>query len=51
MFDLIFQGAQAWNQVGFFIGALFCLGIGGLILGNSLYRRVHAPRAQGTSSA
>ena len=23
MFDLIFQGAQAWNQVGFFIGALF----------------------------
>ena len=48
MFDLIFQGAQAWNQVGFFIGALFCLGIGGLILGNSLYRRVHAQRAQGT---
>ena len=34
MFDLIFQGAQAWNQVGFFIGALVFLGIGGLILGD-----------------
>ncbi|MGB8432032.1 MAG: hypothetical protein WCE72_19620, partial [Pseudolabrys sp.] len=48
MFDLIFQGAQAYNQVGFFIGAVVCLGIGGLILGNSLYWRVHALRAQGT---
>ena len=48
MFDLIFQGAQAYNQVGFFIGAVVCLGIGGLILGNSFYWRVHALRAQGT---
>ena len=48
MFDLIFQGAQAYNQVGFFFGAVVCLGIGGLILGNSLYWRVHALRAQGT---
>lgn len=48
MVDLFFQGAQAYNQVGFFIGALVCLGIGGLILGNSLYWRVHALRAQGT---
>jgi hypothetical protein len=48
MFDLFIQGAQAWNQVGFFIGAVVCLGIGGLILGNSVYWRVHALRAQGT---
>jgi hypothetical protein len=48
MFDLFIQGAQAWNQVGFFIGAVICLGIGGLILGNSIYWRVHALRAQGT---
>ena len=48
MFDLIFQGVQAYNQVGFFIGAVICLGIGGLILGNSIYWRVHALRAQGT---
>ena len=48
MFDLIFQGVQAYNQVGFFIGAVVCLGIGGLILGNTVYWRVHALRAQGT---
>jgi hypothetical protein len=48
MFDLFIQGAQAWNQMGFFIGAVVCLGIGGLILGNSVYWRVHALRAQGT---
>jgi len=48
MFDLIFRGVQAYNQVGFFIGALVCLGIGGLILGNTVYWRVHALRAQGT---
>jgi hypothetical protein len=48
MFDLFIQGAQAWNQVGFFIGAVVFLGIGGLILGNSIYWRVHALRAQGT---
>jgi hypothetical protein len=48
MFDLIFQGVQAYNQVGLFIGAIIFLGIGGLILGSSLYWRVHALRAQGT---
>ncbi len=48
MFELFIQGAQAWNQVGFFLGAAACLGIGGLILGNSMYWRVHALRAQGT---
>jgi hypothetical protein len=48
MFDFFASGIQAYNQVGMFIGALICLGIGGLILGNSLYWRVHAHRAQGT---
>jgi hypothetical protein len=48
MFDLIFQGMQAYNQVGLFIGAFIFLGIGGLILGSSFYWRVHALRAQGT---
>jgi hypothetical protein len=48
MFDLIFQGAQAYNQIGFFIGALVCLAIGGLMLGNSMYWRLHALRAPGT---
>jgi hypothetical protein len=48
MFDLFVSGVQAYNQVGFFIGAAICLGIGGFILGYSLYWRLHAVRATGT---
>jgi len=48
MFDFIFSGLQAYNQVAMFIGALICLGIGGLILGSSFYWRLHALRATGT---
>jgi len=48
MFDLFVSGIQAYNQVGYFIGALICLGIGGLLLGYSLYWRMHALRATGT---
>jgi hypothetical protein len=46
--DFLFGSIQAYNQVGLFIGALLCLGLGGLILGNSLYWRLHALRAPGT---
>lgn len=48
MFDLIADGFQAYNQIGLFLGALFCLGIGGLIVGNAAYWRLHALRAPGT---
>jgi hypothetical protein len=48
MLDFVFGIFQAYNQVGLFLGALFCLGLGGLILGNALYWRVHALRATGT---
>jgi len=48
MFDLFFESMHAYNQIGLFIGALVCLGLGGLILGNSLYWRLHALRASGT---
>lgn len=48
MFDLIFSGFQAYNQIGMFIGALVCLGLGGLILGYCLYWRFHALHASGT---
>ena len=47
MFNVIVSGIQAYNQVTMFIGAVFCLGIGGLLLGTSLYSRVHAIRAPG----
>jgi hypothetical protein len=48
MFNLIFESIQAYTQVGMFIGALMCLGLGGLILGNSLYWRIHALHVSGT---
>ena len=48
MFNFIFESAQAYNQVGIFIGALLLLGIGGLILGSTFYWHVHALRASGT---
>src|SRR4051812_7840724 len=48
MFDLFAAGIQAYNQIAMFLGALMCLGIGGLILGYSLYSRLHAVRAMGT---
>jgi hypothetical protein len=48
LFDFFVSATQAYNQVGMFIGAIVCLGLGGLILGNSLYWRIHALRASGT---
>ena len=44
----LFHGTQAFEQVGLFIGALACLGLGGFILGNSLYSRLHALHVTGT---
>jgi len=48
MFNFIFQATQAYYQVGFFIGAVVCLGLGGLLLSSSLYWRIHAIRVTGT---
>jgi len=48
MFGTFIQGIAAFNQVGLFIGALVCLGLGGLLLGASLYARLHGLRATGT---
>lgn len=48
MFDFFISSANAYNQVGLFLGAAFCLGLGGLLLGNALYWRLHAHHASGT---
>jgi len=48
MLDLIFGGAQAYQQVGLFVGALVCFGLGALIVGNSIYWHVHAVGVTGT---
>jgi hypothetical protein len=48
VFDVFISGASAYNQAGFFLGSLFCVGLGGLLLGNALYWRLHSHRATGT---
>src|SRR5260221_545157 len=48
LFDFFVSASQAYDQIGMFIGAIVCLGLGGLILGNSLYWRIHALHASGT---
>src|SRR5262249_35356863 len=48
MFNFLVGSVQAYNQVGMFLGALACLGLGGLILGNAPYLRGPAPRGSGT---
>jgi hypothetical protein len=48
MFGHFIEGLQAYTQVGLMVGALTCLGLGSLILGNSLSWRLHAPRVSGT---
>jgi hypothetical protein len=48
MFELIFGGAQAYQQVGISIAALVCFGLGALIIGNAIYLRLHGLRVTGT---
>jgi Protein of unknown function (DUF3592) len=48
MFHFLAESMQAYNQAGLFIGALICLSIGGFVLGNEFYWRVHALRTSGT---
>jgi hypothetical protein len=48
MLDLVFGTAQAYQQVGLFMGALVCFGLGALIIGDSIYWHVHAVRVTGT---
>ena len=48
MFSFVVDAVAAANQAGLFLGALFCLGLGGLILGNSMYWHLHALRVTGT---
>jgi len=50
MFDLIFSGLQAYTQIGMFIGAIICLGVGGAMLANALYWRVAVEFRDGLGS-
>lgn len=48
MFDLVFNGFAAFQQMGMLLAGLMCLGIGGLIIGNCLYWRQRAEHVEGT---
>ena len=48
MFNLFFQGTQAFNQVGLFFGAIVFIGLGALLLGNAIKARLHGYRTSGT---
>ncbi|MGN6452149.1 MAG: DUF3592 domain-containing protein [Steroidobacteraceae bacterium] len=47
MFQLVFSALSAINQLAVFAGGLVCWGLGGLLLGNAIYWRLHAVRVQG----
>jgi len=48
MLSFVADGIQAYDQIGFLLAALVCLGLGGLVLGNALYWRIHAVWVSGT---
>jgi len=47
VFDVLVSGLGALNQVGVFIAGLVCAGLGGLLVGNAVYWRLHAIRVEG----
>lgn len=47
MFQLIFSALSAMNQLAAFAGGLVCWGLGGLLVGNAIYWRLHAVRVEG----
>jgi len=47
MFNLFANTLSAVNQVGAFMGALACWGVGGLLVGSAVYWRLHAVRVSG----
>jgi hypothetical protein len=47
MFELAANAMAAWNQVGMLVAAMGCLGLGGLLLGNRVYWRMHGMHVRG----
>lgn len=46
LFNSAFDAAMAWNQAGFLIGGIIMAGIGGLMLGYDLFKRVSCDRVK-----
>jgi hypothetical protein len=47
LFDFSFSALTAYYQVGLLIGGVFCVALGGLLLGNWLYFRLRAEKVDG----
>ncbi len=47
IFDLVFDGFMAFNQLGFLFGGGVCLLLGGLLVGDALYSRLVGTRLRG----
>lgn len=47
VFDLMFSGMMAFNQVGWMLGGLIFTALGGALLSNALYWRLKAMRVEG----
>lgn len=47
LFEIVFNGFAAFNQIGMLLGGGICLLIGGAILGDSIYTRIAGRRVQG----
>jgi hypothetical protein len=48
MFDLFFEGAIAFEQVMLLVAGLLCMGLGGLLVGYEIHRRLRGVRVTGT---
>jgi hypothetical protein len=48
MFDLFFEGAIAFEQAMMLVAGLLCVGLGGLLVGYEVHRRVRGIRVTGT---
>lgn len=46
LFNSAFDAAMAWNQAGFMLGGIVMAGIGGLLLGYDLYKRLSCDRVK-----
>lgn len=48
MFDVFASSSQAYHQVGLFVAALVCFGVGALLVGSTIYLNIVGWRVSGT---
>ena len=51
IFKMVFDAMTAYNQIGFMLGGLMCLGIGGLLIGYYTYEHMTGRKVRGRVAA